>query len=125
MSVLETMKDKFIKPTYEGQGGRMISQIVSESGGLDGLIEKFNAAGYGETIKSWVSPGINYPITGGEIEKIFGTNQIENLATKFCLDPKEVSSNLAFQLPEWINSLELEGRVSTDFVDKKLDESKH
>lgn len=125
MSVLETMKNKFIKPTYEGQGMRMISQIVSESGGLDGFIEKFNAAGYGETIKSWISPGINHPITGGEIEKIFGTNQIENLATKFCLDPDKVSSKLAFQLPEWINSLELEGRVSTDFVDKKLDESKH
>ena len=102
MSVLDTIKDKVTGGSHEGQMMRMVSQLVTESGGLDGLVEKFNAAGFGDTIKSWLSPGSPRSITPDQIQKVLGVSEVQSLASKFGYDTNQVTSNLASHLPEMI-----------------------
>lgn len=122
--VKEAVKEK-LKPTYEGEGEKVISWLVYENGGLEGLVEKFSLAGYGDTFMSWVDPGINRYISSEDILRIFGAEQIQELASRFFIDDEELAKNLSIQLPEWVNSLEIEGRLTTDLVKQKLSVLKH
>lgn len=114
MSILDTIKDKVTGGTHEGQIMRMITQLVSDSGGLDGVVEKFNGAGFGDTIKSWLSKGAPRSITPDQIQKVFGMSQIQSLATKFGYDTNQVTSNLASHLPKMIQEFSPMGSISKE-----------
>ena len=61
---------------FSGEGA-----IGSKLGGLSGILEKFNAAGMGDKVKSWVGTGDNEPVTGDEVEKALGPDTIKEMAT--------------------------------------------
>lgn len=103
MSILDTIKDKVAGGVHEGQTMRMVSQLVTDSGGIDGLVEKFTAAGFGDTVKSWLSPGVKRPISSDQVQKVLGPSQIQSLASKFGMDSSKVSSELASQLPKLLD----------------------
>ena len=41
-------------------------------GGLGGLMEKFNQAGQGDVISSWIGKGENQPISQGQLQDVLG-----------------------------------------------------
>ena len=41
-------------------------------GGLGGLVEKFNQAGQGDVISSWIGKGENQPISQGQLQDVLG-----------------------------------------------------
>lgn len=110
MGIMETIKDKVFGSGQEGQTMKMISQLITDSGGLGGLTEKFNAAGLGATMKSWLSSaGTKLPISPEQIQKVVGAPQLQSLATKFGLSTTQVSSELSASLPNLIGKLNPEG----------------
>lgn len=126
MSFLDAIKDKVMGENQPRQTTRLISELINECDGLDGLVEKFNASGFGDTIATWLSPGQNRPVTSEQIQKILGPTLIHRLSIKFGLDTNLVASQLAAQLPKYIDKLTPDGQVpTTEQINTKMDEWKN
>ena len=76
-----------------------------ETGGLEGLIQKFHANGLGDTANSWVGQGANQPISPEAITKVLGQDRIGAIASKFGMSAEDVSAKLAQVLPCLIDKL--------------------
>lgn len=97
------------------QGG-MMEQVLGlinnpQTGGLGGLIDKFNNQGLGDAISSWISTGENQPVSGEQITNTLGTDTIQKIAEKLGIPDTEVSRNLAALIPQVIDRLTPEGTV--------------
>lgn len=81
------------------------------SGGLDGLLEKFNAAGLGDKVKSWVGSGPNDELTGDEVEQALGADQVKSFAADAGVDEGTAKEGLAKFIPEFVNKLTPDGNI--------------
>src|SRR3954463_14078695 len=52
------------------------------AGGLGGLVSKFEQAGMGDVIGSWIGKGENQPVSGGQLENALGSDTIASIASK-------------------------------------------
>lgn len=99
-----------VNKQLQQQGG--ITQVLggllnnnSEVGGLAGLTEKFNQAGLGNVISSWIGHGENLPISADQIASVLGDGTLEKIATQLGIDPAQASSQLSQVLPGLIDKL--------------------
>jgi uncharacterized protein YidB (DUF937 family) len=83
----------------------------AETGGLEGLVQKFKEKGLGDTINSWIGTGENKPISEERIKQVLGTGYIQQLATKAGLSTDEISKKLAVMLPQVIDKLTPNGKL--------------
>lgn len=83
----------------------------SELGGIQGLIAKFDQAGLGDLIQSWIGNGDNLPISGDQMSRVLGSDLVKNIASQLGMDPAQASSQLAQLLPGLINQFTPQGRV--------------
>ena len=79
-------------------------------GGLGGLIAKFEQAGLGSAMSSWIGGGPNLAVSGDQITSALGTDVVANIAAKLGVDPQEAASHLSQILPQVINHLTPEGQ---------------
>ncbi|CAM5773812.1 hypothetical protein LMIY3S_04303 [Labrys miyagiensis] len=82
-------------------------------GGLGGLLEKFQQAGHGDVINSWIGNGQNQSIQPGQLGQVIGQDTLNNLAQKAGVNPNDLLGQLAQHLPEIINKLTPNGRLPT------------
>jgi len=85
--------------------------INNQPGGLNGLIEKFNAGGAGEIIGSWIGTGENQPISPETLQNVLGSDVVDALASKVGIDPAQASGLLAQVLPHVVNGATPNGEV--------------
>jgi uncharacterized protein YidB (DUF937 family) len=83
----------------------------AETGGLEGLVQKFKEKGLGDTINSWIGTGENKPITQEKIQQVLGNSYIQQLAAKAGLSTDEISNKLATILPQVIDKLTPNGKL--------------
>jgi len=99
-----------------------------KSGGITGLIQKFNESGLGDHRSSWISTGENLPISADQIKDALGNDRIKELASKLNLGEHDTLKSLADMLPHLINKLTPDGSVphqerlsqGIDMLKKKL-----
>lgn len=77
----------------------------SEVGGLGGLVEKFQQAGMGDVIQSWIGHGENLPVSADQIASVLGSGTLGNIANQLGVDPSQVSGQLAQVLPGLVDKL--------------------
>jgi uncharacterized protein YidB (DUF937 family) len=97
------------------QGG-LVEQIFGlinnpQTGGLSGLIEQFNNKGLGDAVSSWASTGENQPVSGEQIERMLGSEKIQEIAQNLGISGADASGGLAALLPQIIDKLTPEGTV--------------
>lgn len=80
-----------------------------ELGGLSGLKDKFNQAGMGELISSWIGKGENLPISNEQISSVLGSDTVSRIASQLGIDPAQASAQLSQILPGLIDRLTPEG----------------
>lgn len=80
-------------------------------GGLGGLMEKFQQAGLGEQMGSWVSTGANLPVSGAQLESALGADTIAAIGRQAGLGPQETGDSLAQLLPELVDRFTPDGRA--------------
>src|SRR5262245_16246236 len=80
-------------------------------GGLGGLLEKLQTAGYGETAKSWVGPGQNQPIEPAQLRSALGQKTLSDVARHAGISEQELLSQLSQNLPEFVDKLTPHGQV--------------
>ena len=98
-----------------GQGANPLLQIalqlLQQNGGLQGVLGKFQQAGYGQQAQSWISTGQNMPIDGGALSQIFGQAQVGRIATELNMSHDEAAGQLAQTLPNVVDRMTPEGAI--------------
>ena len=89
----------------------ILGGLLTQSGGLQGLANKFSQGGQGGAFSSWVGMGENQPIAADQIQKVLGSDQVNALAAKIGVDPAQASHFLAEYLPKVVDKLTPEGKV--------------
>ena len=89
----------------------MVGAVLAQSGGLSGLMNKFSQGGLGGAFSSWVGTGENQPVSGDQIQKALGSEQISALAAKMGIDPAQASQMLAQYLPKIVDKLTPAGKI--------------
>jgi len=88
-----------------------IGGLISNNGGLSGIISRFTQNGLGEQVQSWVGSGANMPVTGDHIRQVFGSDQVQQVAQKVGLDHSQVSNMIASILPSLIDKATPSGQA--------------
>jgi uncharacterized protein YidB (DUF937 family) len=98
-----------------GQSGNMLLQValllLQQNGGLEGLLSKFRQGGLGQQADSWVSTGQNMNISANDLQQIFGSSTLRDLASQLGMPEEQAGSTMAQVLPELINQLTPQGQV--------------
>ena len=80
---------------------------------MNGLLEKFNAAGMGNVVNSWVGTGQNLPISADMVHQVLGSEMMQQLAAKTGLPLEQISNLVAEHLPHVVDGLTPNGTVPT------------
>jgi len=80
-------------------------KLVQQQGGLDGIVKKLQSGGLGDAVQSWIGTGANAPVTGAQLQKVFGGDAMEEVASQAGVSAEAASNGLASLLPELVNQL--------------------
>lgn len=83
----------------------------SAHGGLSGLVGKFQQAGLGNAIESWIGSGPNQAVSGEQIVSALGSGTVSDIAGQLGLDSGEVAGQLSHLLPLLVNQLTPQGQA--------------
>jgi uncharacterized protein YidB (DUF937 family) len=105
----------------QGGGGAGMAALIpivtgmlangSQQGGLGGLMEKFQQAGMGDQMSSWVGKGENLPIDADQLSNVLGSGAIGDIASKLGVDQSQAGGMLAQVLPGLIDKLTPDGQA--------------
>ena len=82
-----------------------VAALVTQSGGVNGLIQQFEQQGVGELINGWVGGGTNVPINPDQIVQGIGQDKIAAIASKVGLSEQQVTEGIAKLLPVIVGHL--------------------
>jgi uncharacterized protein YidB (DUF937 family) len=89
----------------------IVGGLLAQSGGLQGLANKFAQSGQGNAFQSWVGMGENQPISNNQIQNVLGSEQVNAIATRMGVDPAVASTFLAEYLPKIVDKLTPAGKI--------------
>ncbi len=95
--------------TGGGQSG--LNNAGGMGGGLGGLISQFQNAGLGHVAQSWVGNGPNMPVSPGQLQDVFGQQQVHDMARQSGMDSGDFLSQLSQHLPAAVNGMTPDGRL--------------
>ncbi|MDD4885911.1 MAG: YidB family protein [Thiomonas sp.] len=88
--------------------------LLGNSGGLGGLVEKFQQGGLGNVVQSWVGTGANLPISAEQIQQLLGSGALGDLASKLGIQPAQAASELSQALPTVVDQLTPNGQLPAE-----------
>jgi uncharacterized protein YidB (DUF937 family) len=102
-------------------GGGMNSQLINMAigmlgndggqGGLGGLAAKFQQAGLGDAMSSWIGSGDNHAVSGDQISSALGPDALNDIASKLGMSQGDAAGQLSQILPGLINGLTPNGQA--------------
>lgn len=92
--------------------GSTLGLLQGQSGGLEGLMGLFASKGLGDIIGSWIGTGNNLPVSTHQIINVFGEDAMKNMATKHGTDTNTFISKITELLPNVIDKLTPNGKVT-------------
>jgi uncharacterized protein YidB (DUF937 family) len=82
-----------------------------QTGGLHGLVERFQEAGLGNVIDSWIGSGQNVQITGEQMQQALGGGQLQQIAEETGLPQENIANRLSEILPDLVDKLTPAGHI--------------
>ncbi|WP_428485549.1 YidB family protein [Rhodopila sp.] len=99
----------------------ILQQVLSvkdgDKQGVAAIISKFQSAGLGQPVQSWVGTGQNAPVSGNQVGQVFSQNQIEGWAQQAGTTPDAMRDVLAQALPHVIDHATPGGQVPAQTTD--------
>ena len=119
MSLLDSVLGAVTGKTNEKADGMtpmigLLTALLAQSGGLQGLMNKFSQAGLADVFSKWVSTGPNPPVSSDQIQQVLGSQQIQSLAAKLGIDPTRASEVLAEHLPNVVDRMTPQGKIDPE-----------
>lgn len=110
--------------TGAGNGNILLQLALSmlqQNGGLEGVLGKFREAGMGAQADSWVGTGQNMGISAEQLQQIFGSRALSDVASQLGMSQNQAGSAMSEMLPELINQLTPQGQVTAESDDSIAD----
>lgn len=100
--------------SMSGRGDMLnaVLRMLADDGngpGVDGLIERFRAAGLSHVIDSWIAWSRNLPISPDELQRVLGTEAVDDMAKQLGLSRSETAERLSQMLPYVVDKLTPQG----------------
>lgn len=93
----------------------ILQQVLSvregDQQGIPAIIAKFQNAGLGNHVQSWIGTGPNAPVSPQQVGSVFSMQQIMEWAQQFGITPEVLQNLLAQGLPQVIDHLTPQGQV--------------
>ena len=89
----------------------VVSSLMTQGGGLQGLVNQFEQQGLGHVVSSWIGTGENLAITPDQVQAVLGEPHIAAVAAKLGLSSADVTNQLAGLLPHAVDSVTPAGAV--------------
>jgi uncharacterized protein YidB (DUF937 family) len=97
---------------HSGLAGAVASLLANrQTGGVGGLADRFNAAGLGHIMQSWIGTGQNREIAPGDLHRAIGDDQLQAMAAQSGMSVPQLLPLLAQFLPTIIDHLTPHGQV--------------
>ncbi len=90
---------------------QVVGHMIDQHGGVQGIVAQLESQGLGSTVRSWVGNGSNLPISAEQLQQALGSGKLQELATKFGMDPQTLAQKLAQVLPQAVDHLTPGGAV--------------
>ncbi|MBX3654200.1 MAG: DUF937 domain-containing protein [Ramlibacter sp.] len=74
-------------------------------GGLSGLVTRFQQAGLGDVVASWIGSGQNQPIGSEQLTRALGSGTINDIAARLGMGQGETADQIAHLLPGLVDQL--------------------
>ena len=97
--------DGIIGGVVGAQMATVVSKLIEQHGGVQGIVSELQSKGLGETVQSWINPGPNQPVSASQIHQALGPDTIANLAAKLGVSPDVLASKLSEVLPKAVDAL--------------------
>lgn len=93
-------------------GGGTMGQATGQAtgGGLGDLVSRFEQAGLGNVIQSWMGNGPNQSISPGQLQDVFGHQEVQNMANQAGMQPGDFLSQLSQHLPHAVDQMTPNGQ---------------
>jgi uncharacterized protein YidB (DUF937 family) len=82
-----------------------------QGGGLAALVQKFQQAGLGDVVASWIASGPNKPISGDQLGRVLGADALGGAAQQAGVSPQDLMGQLAQLLPQLVDQLTPDGQL--------------
>jgi uncharacterized protein YidB (DUF937 family) len=83
----------------------VVNSLIQQHGGVQGIVTHLEQQGLGGVARSWVSSGANQAITPAQINQLFSSGILGELAAKSGMSPQELAQKLSQALPAAIDKL--------------------
>lgn len=82
-----------------------------QSGGLQGLLQRFQEAGLGNVFSSWIGSGENVPVTPEQVKQALGEGHLQQVSEESGLTENETAQQLSELLPQMVDTLTPAGHI--------------
>jgi uncharacterized protein YidB (DUF937 family) len=111
MGFLDDMMGKLGGQQGKEGGMASLSKMLSDNGGVQGLMAKLTSNGQEGEVQSWVGKGENKPVSGAQVKEALDTDSLNKMAKEAGTTPDKVSDDVAKILPEMVDKATPEGKV--------------
>jgi uncharacterized protein YidB (DUF937 family) len=104
---------QIIMGMLSNQGGGGLGGVghSGNSGGLAGLVQQFQRGGLGDVAASWVSTGPNQPVSGEQLQGVFGNDMVAQIAQQLGMSQGDTLGQLSQMLPTVVDKLTPNGEL--------------
>ena len=89
----------------------VVGMLVNNSGGISGLVDKFNQSGLGDIAASWISKGENKPVSAAQLVDALGEEKVAELAKEAGIPEDKGAEVLSQVLPSVVDKMTPDGEV--------------
>jgi len=93
------------------QAPTILSQVLANSGGLQGVVNKLQQAGLDKQVASWLSNGQNIPVTKEQLRAAINDKQLQQVARSLGVPVDQALDVLAKYLPDAIDQASPNGQI--------------
>jgi uncharacterized protein YidB (DUF937 family) len=89
----------------------VVNGILEKHGGLQGVVGEFERNGLGQTVRSWVGIGPNDPVSPADLQRVLGSDLLQQLSAKSGLTVQQLTEKLSQVLPQAVDKMTPDGTV--------------
>lgn len=113
MGLFDSLKAS-IGQLAESEAGALIGPALSAAGlgDLQSVVNQLSSAGLGQEVQGWINGGTPPTLTADQLSAIVNSQQVQQLAQHFGIDPSLVLKLLAQHLPQAVAQAAQNGSVT-------------
>jgi uncharacterized protein YidB (DUF937 family) len=102
-----------------GMGGLLASLVpmlggMLAGGGLQKVLSGFQAKGLSAQADSWIGTGKNAPISGADVRKVVGDEELSKIAARLGVSEDEAAAAVAQVLPAIVDEVSPDGHLASE-----------